>query len=140
MCDAVKKVIQNNDCPVLRGDTIASFYTMGSPLALWSLRHENFGKPVKIPSPNLKKGTGNWYNFYDKDDILAYPLKELNEDYSIQISEDIEVKVPGWLWKWNPIAHTKYCFCKKMQEKIADDLLLRWKEINNGKNPSVLSE
>src|SRR6267378_7330736 len=70
------------DAPLPCGETLTLFYTLGSPIALWSLRYRNFGKPIQVPS--LKLGNhyanlvGEWVNFYDKADIIGYPLKELN--------------------------------------------------------------
>ncbi len=75
------------------------FYTLGSPIALWSLRYRNFGKPIQVPS--LKFGNhyrnlvGEWVNFYDKADIIGYPLKELNADYNAAVTSDRAVRVGG---------------------------------------------
>src|SRR5699024_5352203 len=67
------------DTPLEKGDTLSLFYTMGSPMALWSVRYLDFGSPICIPAPGLvdlyPNIKGEWLNFYDRDDVLAYPLK-----------------------------------------------------------------
>nr|MBA3874437.1 chemotaxis protein [Anaerolineae bacterium] len=39
--------------PLEWGETLNLLYTLGSPLALWSLRFRDFGKPIEIPPPQL---------------------------------------------------------------------------------------
>jgi hypothetical protein len=45
------------------GDTLTLFYTLGSPIPLWSLRYKDFGVPVSVPAPDVKID-GEWVNFY----------------------------------------------------------------------------
>ena len=106
----VKQAMGNT--PVERGETFTLFYTMGSPLAAWSLRFKDFGTPIKVPSPKLKNHfptlKDEWLNLYDKDDVLAYPIKGINAAYKQAVKKDQEVNVGGILSSWNPAAHTKY--------------------------------
>lgn len=41
--------------PLEKGETLSLFYSMGSPLALWSLRFNDFGIPISVPSPSIQK-------------------------------------------------------------------------------------
>lgn len=90
-----KTMKNTSDTPIEQAETLALFYTMGSPLALWSMRYPNFGMPIHVPSLGLEKihphVQGEWINFYDKDDVLAFPLKSLNGYYQAAVAKDIEV-------------------------------------------------
>ncbi|MCX6826577.1 MAG: chemotaxis protein, partial [candidate division Zixibacteria bacterium] len=71
--------------PLEKGDTLTLFYTMGCPTAIWSLRYSDFGLPIAVPSPRLAAHwpelIGKWVNIYDRDDIIGYPMKTINEAY-----------------------------------------------------------
>lgn len=128
----VKNEIANN--PLENGETFTSFYTFGSPIAIWSLRYTGFGKPISVPSPKLQdnypKLTGEWLNFYDKQDILGYPLKTLNGDYKINVAEDREVNVGGIFTSWNPASHMAYWTDNDITKPIAKSLANVWEAIN----------
>ncbi|GGK07889.1 hypothetical protein GCM10007063_32980 [Lentibacillus kapialis] len=120
--------------PLEKGETLALFYSMGSPLALWSLRFNDFGVPINVPSsaiqnyyPNFE---GEWLNFYDKDDILAYPLKGLNRHYQKAVTGDVEVNAGGMLTSWNPFSHVKYDTDRTVIGYLVDGLVRTWHEIN----------
>jgi len=53
-----------------------------------------------------------WLNYYDKDDILGWPLKPLSKgftnSYKKVVTRDIRVNVGGWLKSWNPFSHSTY--------------------------------
>jgi hypothetical protein len=49
--DTIKTKIGHS--PLERGETLTSFYSFGSPLALWSLRYADFDQPITVPSPLL---------------------------------------------------------------------------------------
>ena len=40
---------RRGDTPLERGETFTSFYTLGSPIALWMERYGDFSRPVQIP-------------------------------------------------------------------------------------------
>ncbi|WP_099159778.1 chemotaxis protein [Virgibacillus ndiopensis] len=122
------------DTPMEKGETLALFYTMGSPMALWSLRYIDFGSPISIPSPllnnyhpNLK---GEWLNFYDKDDVLSFPLKALNDIFQTHVTEDVAVNAGGLLTSWNPLSHINYSSDNDVIEPIVNGLLRTWNEMN----------
>ncbi len=128
----IKKEIANN--PLEKGKTFTSFYTFGSPIAIWSLRYTDFGKPISVPSPNLcnyhSNLTGEWINFYDKQDILGYPLKTLNGAYREAVTEDSEVNVGGIFTSWNPVSHMAYWTDNDITKPIAKSLARVWKTVN----------
>lgn len=122
------------DTPIEQCETLTLFYTLGSPIALWTMRYMDFGAPITVPSkfiekryPNLR---GEWLNFYDKDDVLAYPLKGINEAYHDAVTEDVAVNVGGLLTGWNPLSHNQYDTDKDIIDSITTGLVRTWQTIN----------
>lgn len=122
------------DTPLDRGETLSSFYTLGSPLALWSLRYKDFGQPVRVPDPRLSRHHpglgGEWMNIYDRDDVLGYPLKTVNAAYGGAVTEDLAVNAGGFLASWNPAAHTEYWEDRDVIKRIASGLSDLWRRAN----------
>lgn len=106
--------------PLEHGETFSGFYTFGSPIALWSLRHAEFGNPTRVPR-------GEWLNFFDRDDVIASPLQPLNDAYERAVSEDVEVSLGGLLSGWNPLAHTGYWSAAPVIDRIARSMGDLWK-------------
>ncbi len=103
--------------------SLSNFFTMGSPLALFSLQFggpEIFSKPITIQDPD-----GRWVNIYDNDDPIAYPLKCLNDAYDRAVLKDQEVNV-GWFG----LAHVNYWKSKKVAKIIARKFALDWLKLN----------
>ena len=117
-----------------KGETLTLFYTLGSPIAIWSLRYPDFGVPVSIPSPALTNHypntEGEWVNYYSKNDVLGYPLKTLNNDYNRYVKEDKNVRVGGFLSWWNPACHLKYWTDNDVIKPIAQSLVNVWLSVN----------
>lgn len=127
--------IVNESSPLETGDTLTLFYTMGTTLPLWSLRYFNFNRPINIPSKNLQSYypglQGEWINFYNKNDVLGFPLKPVDENYDIAVNEDREVNVGNILTSWNPLSHLSYDTDKLVIEPIVDGLVRTWRQINH---------
>ena len=112
------------DCgatPLESGKTLKRVYTTGCPYALWSIRHQTdppFGKPLAVEK---------WINFYSKNDLLSYPLGNLNEKYrKIRCNGkliDKKVLAGGLLLGWGPLSHNGYKTNRKVIKTIVDDLL-----------------
>ncbi|MFC5468345.1 alpha/beta fold hydrolase [Cohnella suwonensis] len=119
----VQAIIDSGGSPLERGETLTHFYTMGSPIALWTMRFDGFGVPISIPAPNLRHAdVGEWVNFYDKDDIITYPLKTLSARYDAAVAEDVEVRNPG-LFAWSPLgSHGGYYHAEEIMERIVRSL------------------
>jgi len=131
--ESVRSVIGST--PLERGETLSHLYTFGSPLAVWSLRYADFGTPVTVPSPMLKRHwpavNGEWINYYDREDVIGFPLRSVNEAYARAVTEDIAVDVgnPLW-WSWNPLCHTKYWKSGRIATRIAATLKHTWHSAN----------
>ena len=125
--DRVREKI--NGTPLERGETLALLVTMGSPIALWSLRYPRFGEPVRMPCltrhhPNV---AGRWINLYDPDDVIGYPIRSLNAKYRKAVSEDRSVDVGSLLTRWTPLSHMGYWGDRGVAESIADALAETWR-------------
>lgn len=130
--DEVRAVMTGT--PLEKGDTLALFYTMGSPIALWSLRYHEFGRPIIVPAPQLRQYhseiEGEWVNYYDQDDAVGFPLKTLNAAYGKMITRDAQVNVGGLLQSWNPLSHFGYWTDRDVIGPVARKLIEVWKGIN----------
>lgn len=116
------ELIRACNSKLVNGETLTHFFTMGSPIALWTMRFAHFGLPIAVPVPRLQKlGVGEWVNFYDRDDILAYPLKGLNAEYGAAVAADVEVRCPG-PFGWTPAAHGGYHRSKPLIRRIVQSL------------------
>ena len=120
-----------NGTPLERGETFSLFYTMGSPIALWSLRYPSFGDPIRFPLRRLAvhhpKLGPRWVNFYDPDDVIGFPLKPLNARYRAVVTEDRPVNVGSWLTSWTPLSHMGYWNDSNIASEIADGLAEAWR-------------
>ncbi len=124
-----------------RGQTMNLFYTMGSPLGLWSLLHgdsddpvENpiFGTPIAVPPPNWehrgKNMISEWVNFYERDDVISYPINNLNHKYR-RVVQDREVHTSGRLGLDNMLphkAHSGYWKDSEVIKPVAKSLEKTW--------------
>ncbi|AOE49779.1 hypothetical protein [Kangiella sediminilitoris] len=108
-----------------RFDTMAGFITFGSPLAIYDCLTERLPSPIdtvgKKLNPELKQRV-KWLNFYDKDDIVAYPMKNISDDYEHAVTEDYEINVGSAATSWNPACHTGYWEDKDFYRPVANYL------------------
>jgi hypothetical protein len=88
--------------------TLAGMITFGCNIPLFSFAHEEF-EPISFPGDKLsdtEKSKAKWNNYYDPDDILGYPLRQINRKYAFV--KDKAINVGGWLSSWNPASHSGY--------------------------------
>lgn len=93
-----------------RMQTLAGFVTFGCNLPLFSFAYDKVD-PIRFPGealPYRLRSAARWLNFYDADDILAYPLKELSDSYREAVYSDTEINVGSLLKSWNPMSHGEY--------------------------------
>lgn len=106
----------------IAGHSLAGFVTLGSPLALWTLRYPGFGRPIRFPGQSLAdtlSGHAKWINIFDRDDIIAYPLKSINKAFNETVAEDIEINVGSMLTSWNPLSHDGYFDSASVHKEVA---------------------
>jgi hypothetical protein len=71
--------------------------------------------------------TFKWKNFYDPDDPLGWPLKNISsrnvkESYKFEVDEDRAVNVGNLLTSWNPLSHNNYWSDNDVLNPIAEDI------------------
>lgn len=91
-----------------------------------NLRFRDFGRPIAVRRrslhdhyPDLQSA---WINYYDKDDLIGFPLRKLNPAYRRAVSADREVNVGNLLTSWNPLSHTAYLDDQDVIRPIAKSL------------------
>ena len=107
-------------------ETLAGFFTFGSTIAVVSLAYDPIESIVFPPAalPDPPRSVARWDNFFDRDDVLGYPLKSLSSSYGASVSADREINAGGLLFSWNPFSHTRYWtdkdFVRPVAQSIAD--------------------
>lgn len=113
-----------DDVRFLQGSTLHSLFTTGCQIPVFVAAHATQDiLPIK-PNANF-----DWQNFYDKDDVLGWPLAELSPQYA-DVVTDVPVNagggILGWITQsWNPFSHTQYW----RDDEILDPLEARLKEL-----------
>lgn len=103
--------------------TLSGIVTFGCniPLFTFTFAFEQV-EPIDFPpqqlAANLKK-KAKWLNFYDPDDVLAYPLQPINPAYKKTVTKDIAINVGGVFSSWNPLAHGDYWTDNEFTKPVA---------------------
>jgi pimeloyl-ACP methyl ester carboxylesterase len=108
--------------------TATNLFTLGSPLAVWALR---YGDPAKANSPaQVEHPNGAWINILDDEDIIGYPLRELNPQYKDAVDMDYVTEIGGVISMGNPISHIGYWEDSNAIKPIAYKLMLDYLRIH----------
>lgn len=87
-----------------------------------------------MPSPKLSNHysglQGEWINFYNGNDVLGFPVQNINYAYS-KVVVDREVNVGNIFTWWNPFSHNYYWQDNKVIQPIAKALVKTWEAVNN---------
>jgi hypothetical protein len=120
------------DTALERGETLAHLYTLGNPLALWTLRYTSseLDRPLVVPHPRLASHhpgivDGGWVNVYDPDDVIASALTPLSDDYARAVVDDRRSVGPRLLG-WTPLAHPWYWNDPGVMTVIGQALARAW--------------
>lgn len=107
LSDIQNNIIKTNDNDFEKLNTLSGIITFGSniPLFKQNINEIEFEFPPKSLNHDLLN-KAKWLNFFDKDDVLGYPLKPLGE--SFDIIEDYEINVGSVLESWNLLSHNAY--------------------------------
>ena len=95
-----------DDWAYLAGSQLRAFYTTGCNIPIFVAAHAE-----RDILPFTRHGC-EWRNFYDKDDVMGWPLAALSPQYA-KVVDDVAVNAGGgvlsWLLKsWNPLSHEEY--------------------------------
>jgi hypothetical protein len=112
--------------PFTRCETLAGIITFGSNIPLFTLalpevRCITFPPPAAT-LPAEVKAAARWCNYYDRDDVLGYPLRTLSDSYRDTVAEDVELSAGGIFTSWNPLSHNGYWTEKRFVESVARQL------------------
>ncbi len=78
--------------------------------------------PIQFPPPRLPKrlkGVSRWVNYFDPDDLLAWPLKPINAAYASVVAGDERINVGGPVTGSTPVSHLAYWQDQKFAGRIA---------------------
>lgn len=114
-----------------RLETLTAIATFGSNLPLFLLSNERL-EPIVFPGaavPTSFPGRSaqqiaevtTWTNFYDRDDVLAWPLRPL-PNYATTVTADIQVNAGGLL-SWTPFSHNSYWEDRDVIRPIGQNLV-----------------
>jgi hypothetical protein len=89
---------------------MSTLFTLGSPLAMWSLRWPLGGHPIAVR---------RWVNIWCPSDPIGCPLKSINERYaSAEHIEDVRMYVGGVIARWTPLSHILYMDDRKVVGRV----------------------
>lgn len=93
----------------LRGASFKTFITTGCNIPIFVAAHAR--RDIKPIEPNGGDAFA-WHNFYDKDDVLGWPLSDLSSEYAKVVTDHpINASRSLWEWlikSWNPLSHSQY--------------------------------
>ena len=75
-------------------------------------------EPITKPTPDFR-----WSNYFDKDDILGWPLRPLSPGYRKIVNEDVQINSGSIFTGWNPASHTGYWTDKDFTKPAAQKLV-----------------
>jgi hypothetical protein len=96
---------------------LGALYTLGSPIAVWSLKYPDGGDPISLPQHCV------WRNIYCPSDIIGWPVRGINDKYArVRNLTDYRMWVGGLLSRWNPMSHLGYTGNKRVRSMIVADI------------------
>lgn len=99
-----------------RGKSVVRLMTTGCNIPIFVAgRQEKEITPIKPPNNAFK-----WFNYYDRDDALGWPLEELSDAYADLVT-DIEVSV-GHISGSTPLSHVRYWSDREFVRKLAAEI------------------
>jgi hypothetical protein len=96
--------------PFERAETLAGFITFGCNIALFSFAYDH-PRPISFPGSALSTEDAEraaWLNYYDKDDILGWPLQPLSPEFAATVTADIAINLGSVLTAGTPLSHVGY--------------------------------
>ena len=101
---------------------LAGMVTFGCNIPLFSFAYKASDlQPIKFPGESLSpadKRRAAWLNFYDADDVLGYPLGQLNSKY--KFIKDKDINSGNLFTSWNPLSHNGYWTDRDMIKPVSN--------------------
>lgn len=107
-----------------RFETLAGMVTFGSNIPLFTFARSPV-TPIDFPGPGLTpemRARARWLNYYDRDDILGYPLRPTSPGYAAVVHADVEINVGGFGVSATPLSHNGYWTDNDFTRPVADFL------------------
>lgn len=104
-----------------RMNWLSGFITFGCNIPLFTFTCTEV-VPIRFPPPRLParlKPNARWLNFFDPDDVLAWPLRPINDAYADVVHSDERIHVGGPVTGWTPASHLAYWNDKRFTKRIA---------------------
>ncbi|MBP7018022.1 hypothetical protein KBB17_00790 [Candidatus Saccharibacteria bacterium] len=122
-----KEIIGNEptskDIAWLQGGNIQKIVTTGCNIPIFvASQAEDAIMPINPPRKDFE-----WLNYFDRDDVLGWPLQPLSADYD-QLVSDIPVKLRGSslrsriYYSWNPLVHKLYWSDPNFKQTLVDQI------------------
>ncbi|MCP5076305.1 MAG: hypothetical protein GY947_23790 [Rhodobacteraceae bacterium] len=107
--------------------SLAVFVTFGCNIPVFTFAYpQNQVFPITFPGTNVpadKRLSPWWSNYYDKDDVLGYPLARLSDGYAALHDRnelcDYPINSGGMFASWNPMSHNGYWKDSDFVEPVA---------------------
>ena len=117
-----KNIAEDNEDNFLRLKTLKYLFTTGCNIPLFVAGLDR--GEIKAIKTNSDGYSFEWYNYYDRDDVLGWPLKPISDSYFNAVTEDVEIDVTGdflstVLFSWNPLCHMYYWETKAFINDLA---------------------
>ena len=82
---------------------------------------------IKAIASTSKGYSFKWKNFFDPDDPLGWPLKNLcvkneRQSYKFEVNEDNAINTGRLIKSWNPLSHTTYWSDNDILNPLAHDI------------------
>ncbi len=121
------KPLTDVDIRFLRGSTVRNVLTTGCNIPIFVAAHA-----VAEILPMQPNTSFTWRNYYDKDDVLGWPLADLSDQYRAAVT-DVPVNAGGGLFgwisrSWNPLSHLQYW----RDDEVLDPLAATLRGLVNG--------
>jgi hypothetical protein len=116
---------------IITEQNVMNIFTLGSPLAIWSLKNGSVANAKPQIFKNPKNGV--WVNILDDDDIIGYPLKPINKSYDEIIDIDYITEVGNFVQPSIIFSHSGYWKDMNVIKPIAKKLELDICREENGK-------
>ena len=116
------------DISCLQGNNIQKIITTGCNIPIFvASQAEDAIMPI-----NPTREDFEWLNYFDRDDVLGWPLQPLSESYE-KLVTDIPVKLRGpsfrsrFYFSWNPMVHNLYWSDPNLKQKIVTEIQISLK-------------
>lgn len=102
------RALEKEEKEFIAARSCMALVTMGCNIPIFVAAHRNMQiEPIDPPTGALFR----WLNFYDRDDVLGWPLQPLSDRYR-ELVQDREINAGqglDWLtMSWNPMSHIAY--------------------------------